>query len=115
MWRLQPTTAERCWGHYLLIRRSIEDPSEQAYYVVFAKRADAVLEKLVRVAGMRWHIESCFESAKGECGLDDYEVRRYDAWCRHITLALLAHAFLAAVRARERKRGASTREETWCP
>ena len=54
---------------------------------------------------MRWHIESCFESAKGECGLDEYEVRRYDAWYRHITLALLVHAFLAAVRAQERKKG----------
>lgn len=107
VWRLQMTPEERSWGHYLLVRRAIEDPSDRTYYVVFARRAEAVLEKLVRVAGRRWHIESCFESAKGECGLDEYEVRRYDAWYRHITLALLAHAFLAAVRAQERKKGIS--------
>ena len=107
VWRLQMTPEERSWGHYLLVRRAIEDPSDRTYYVVFARRAEAVLEKLVRVAGMRWHIESCFESAKGECGLDEYEVRRYDAWYRHITLALLTHAFLAAVRAQERKKGIS--------
>ena len=107
VWCLQLTPEERSWGHYLLLRRSIEDPGDQAYYVVFARGAEAALEKLVRIAGMRWHIESCFESAKGECGLDEYEVRRYDAWYRHITLALLAHAFLAAVRAQERKRGTS--------
>ena len=105
VWRLQMTPGEQSWGHYLLVRRSIEDPSKLAYYVVFARRAEAVLEKLVRVAGpWRWHIESCFESAKGECGLDEYEVRRYDAWYRHITLALLAHAFLAVTRAQERKK-----------
>jgi SRSO17 transposase len=101
------TPEERAWGHYLLVRRSIKDPSEVAYYVVFAQRAEAELDRLVCVAGMRWHIESCFESAKGECGLDEYEVRRYDAWYRHITLALLAHAFLSVVRAQERKKGIS--------
>jgi SRSO17 transposase len=105
LWRLQMSPEERSWGHYLLVRRSIEDPQEVAYSVVFARRAEASLERLARVAGMRWHIESCFESAKGECGLDEYEVRRWDAWHRHITLALLAHAFLSVVRSRERKRG----------
>jgi SRSO17 transposase len=53
----------------------------------------------VRVAGFRWAIESCFQSAKNECGLDQYEVRRYPGWYRHITLAMLAHAFLAAMAA----------------
>jgi SRSO17 transposase len=107
LWRLQMTPDEQAWGHYLLIRRSLEDPSEVAYYVVFARRAAIHLAQLVRVAGLRWHIESCFESAKGECGLDEYEVRRYDAWYRHITLALLAHALLAVIRAQERKKGIS--------
>src|SRR5918996_2121206 len=63
LWRLQMTPEEQAWGHYLLVRRSLEDPSEVAYYVVFARRAEIHLEQLVRVAGMRWHIESCFESA----------------------------------------------------
>lgn len=105
LWRLQLTPEERVWGHYLLVRRSIDDPTDLAYYVVFARRSEVTLERLARVAGMRWHIESCFEEAKGECGLDEYEVRRWDAWHRHITLSLLAHAFLSVVRSSERKKG----------
>ncbi|MFF0516941.1 hypothetical protein [Streptomyces sp. NPDC004250] len=54
------------------------------------------IHELVQVAGERWAIEECFLAAKNECGLDQYEVRRYTGWCRHITLAMLAHAFLAA-------------------
>jgi len=105
LWRLQMTEQERRWGHYLLLRRSIEDPSDLAYYVVFAPRAEAGLETLARVAGMRWQIESAFEEAKQACGLDEYEVRKWPAWHRHITLSLLAHAFLSVVRMQERKRG----------
>lgn len=105
LWRLQLTSEEQAWGHYLLVRRSIDNPADLAYYVVFARREGVTLERLARVAGMRWPIESCFEEAKGECGLDEYEVRRWDAWHRHITLSLLAHAFLAAIRSGERKRG----------
>jgi SRSO17 transposase len=91
-------------GHYLLLRRSLEEPFEVTYYVVFAPRAEASLEQLVRVAGQRWQIEQGFELAKGECGLDHYEVRKWLAWYRHITLSLLAHAFLVAVRAKELKK-----------
>lgn len=91
-------------GHYLLLRRSLEDPSEITYYVVFAPREQASLEQLVKVAGQRWHVEQGFQLAKGECGLDHYEVRKWQAWYRHITLALLAHAFLVAVRAKELKK-----------
>jgi hypothetical protein len=58
------------------------------------------LEELVRVAGARWAIEAGFEAAKGEVGLADYQVRGYPAWYRHVTLALLAHAYLAVTRAR---------------
>ncbi len=105
VWRLQPTAAERAWGHWLLIRRSRTDPTDRAYYSVFAPR-HTTLAALVAVAGARWHIESGFEAAKGECGLDEYEVRTWDAWHRHITLALLAHAFLAVIRAQEAKKGA---------
>lgn len=107
LWRLQLSEDEQQWGHYLLVRRSIEEPDELAYYVVFALRAKAVLGELVRVAGTRWQIEVAFESTKGECGLDEYEVRKWPAWYRHITLALLAHAFLAVVRAQEQKRGSA--------
>jgi SRSO17 transposase len=109
LWRLQWTAEEQAWGHYLLVRRSIEDPSELAYYVVFARRAGLTLDTLVQVAGSRWHIEAAFEAAKGACGLDEYEVRKWPAWHRHITLALLAHAFLVVVRHREAKKGGASR------
>ena len=52
----------------------------------------------MRVAGRHWTIEECFEEAKGEVGLDQYEVRRWDGWYRHITLAMLAHACLTVIR-----------------
>jgi len=86
-------------GYWLLARRSLADPTDLASYVCYGP-ADAALEDLVQVAGTRWTIEEGFEAAKGEVGLDQYEVRRWDGWYRHITLCLLAHAFLAVVRAR---------------
>jgi SRSO17 transposase len=85
--------------HWLLARRSIADPEELAYYVVFAPEGTSLAE-LVRVAGSRWAIEECLESAKNEVGLDQYEVRRWEAWYRYITLSLLAHAYLTVLRAR---------------
>jgi SRSO17 transposase len=84
-------------GYWLLARRSIAKPDELAYYVCFGP-AETTLEELVRVAGTRWAIEESFESAKGQVGLDQYEVRRWVGWYRHITLALLAHAFLVVTR-----------------
>jgi SRSO17 transposase len=67
---------ERYWGHWLLVRRNVEDPEEVAYYVVFAPKETTTLEELVRVAGTRWRIESCFEQAKDGFGLAQYEVRK---------------------------------------
>ncbi len=84
-------------GQWLLARRSVSDPSELAYYRVFGP-ADTPVGEMVRVAGRRWTIEEGFAQAKGEVGLDQYEVRRYDAWHRHVTLALLAHAYLEVTR-----------------
>ena len=84
-------------GHWLLARRSIANPRELAYYVCFGP-AETALEELARVAGTRWAIEECFEEAKGQVGLDQYEVRRWDGWYRHITLAMLVHAYLAVIR-----------------
>lgn len=96
--RLQLTAEAQRWGHYLLIRRSLSAPNELAYYVVYAPRDGVSLDTLVNVAGQRWKIEQGFQTAKGECGLDDYEVRRWHSWYRHITLSLLAHALLVAIR-----------------
>ena len=85
-------------GFWLLARRSLSDPGELAYYVCCAP-ADTSLVTLVRVAGRRWRVEEAFEQAKGEVGLDHYQVRQYLAWYRHVTLAMTALAFLAVTRA----------------
>ena len=60
---------------------------------------------MIRVAGTRWVIETGFEAVKNEAGLDEYEVRSWVAWYRHITLSLLAYAFLVAIRTRELQKG----------
>lgn len=78
--------------HQYLIRRSIDD-GELAFYHCYNPRRESFGE-LVRVAGARWPIEECFEAGKGGVGLDNYQVRLYHAWYRHVTLAMLAHAFL---------------------
>jgi SRSO17 transposase len=86
------------WRRWLLVRRSVSAPQELQAYVVFAPQ-DTALEAVVRVAGTRWTIESCFEAAKGEVGLDHYEVRSWTGWYRHITLAMWALALLVVLRA----------------
>ncbi len=85
------------WRRWLLVRRSLDDPEDLAYYIA-AGPARTTLTRLARAAGARWSIEGAFESAKQEAGLADYEVRSWTGWHRHITLSLLAHAVLAVVR-----------------
>jgi SRSO17 transposase len=94
---LSDAGAEDEAGRWLLVRRNIDEPSELAYYLAYGPKGTPVGE-LVRVAGRRWAIEDCFEQAKGEVGLDEYEVRKWDGWHRHVTLSLLAHAYLAVLR-----------------
>jgi SRSO17 transposase len=96
LFRLQQP-AQR-FDHWLLVRRSLRDPSERAYYVVFAP-ADVRLAELAGVAGLRWTIETCFETAKDDLGLDHCEARSWHAWHRHMTLVMAALAFLAKLRA----------------
>jgi SRSO17 transposase len=86
------------WERWLLVRRSLSDPEELTGYIAFAPTGTS-LEGLVRVAGRRWSIESCFESGKGEVGMDHYEVRSWHGWHRHMTLSMLAHAYLTRMRA----------------
>jgi SRSO17 transposase len=81
--------------HWVLIRRSLTDPQEKAYYFVFGP-SGTTLQQMVTAIGARWHIEEDFETAK-DLGLDHYEVRSFVAWYRHITLVMLAHAFLTAI------------------
>jgi SRSO17 transposase len=83
--------------YWLLVRRRLTD-GELAHYLCFCP-PESSLADLVGVAGRRWAIEESFQTAKGEVGLDHYQVRRYDAWYRHITLACWAHAFLTVTRA----------------
>src|SRR5919112_688615 len=85
------------WQMGLLIRRSPAKPEDVVYYLTHAPDG-TTLAQLVRVAGTRWTIENCFEAAKSEVGLDQYEVRSWTGWHRHITLAMLAHAYLAVLR-----------------
>jgi hypothetical protein len=81
------------------VRRSLSDPDDLRAYVAFAPVGTALAE-LVQVAGRRWTIEVAFEAAKGEVGLDHYEVRSWTGWYRHMTLVLFAQAVLAVVRTR---------------
>ncbi|WP_155387975.1 IS701 family transposase [Catellatospora paridis] len=101
-----PDTGTADHGHtrWLLIRRSIANPAELAFYLCYGPD-DTLDEELIRVAGARWSIEECFQSAKGQVGLDEYQVRKYPGWYRYITLVMLAHAFLA-VTADQAKKGA---------
>jgi SRSO17 transposase len=86
------------WKRWVLIRRRIAEPTELTAYIASAP-AMTPLAEMVRVAGMRWTVEESLQTAKGEVGLDHYEVRSWTGWYRHITLAMWAQAFLAAVRA----------------
>jgi SRSO17 transposase len=94
-WALVATDSDQ---HWLIIRRSLQ-PGEKgdlelAFYRCYSPRP-VTLAELAAVAGARWGVEDCFAEAKNEAGLDHYQVRRYRAWYRHITLSMLAHAFLA--------------------
>jgi len=85
------------WQKWLVVRRSLvsgEKPAERAYVLVFAPCGTTLAEAI----GTRWTVEQCFEESKGEVGLDHYEVRSRPGWYRHITLCMLAHAFLVLLR-----------------
>src|SRR5262245_51832328 len=90
------------YARWLLIRRSVSDPTEVAYFACGGP-PDTALGDLVRVAGARWAVEDLFELAKGDCGLDEYEVRSWVGWHRHVTLSLFALAVLAVIRSRAAK------------
>ena len=89
-------------GHWLLARRSLKDPGDIAYYACYGPRRSRLVD-LAWTAGSRWHIEECFQQAKGEAGLDHYQVRSWRAWYAHITLSMLALAWLAASKAQALK------------
>lgn len=84
-------------SRWLLVRRDSDDPEDLAFYQAYGPE-DTSVEELVRVCQERWAIEFAFEEAKGEIGMDHYEVRKWGAWHRYVTLCLLAHAFLVVTR-----------------
>jgi SRSO17 transposase len=90
-----PTADGRRKG--LLVRRSLKDKTDIAYYFTLAPTRTR-LQTVVNIAGSRWAIEECFEQSKQETGLDEYEVRSWHAWYRHITLSMFAHAMLSVIR-----------------
>ena len=103
------------WQCWLVVRRSLLSAVAQqklAYFLVFAKLGTTV-EEMVQAIGRRWTVEQCFEVGKGEVGLADYEVRSWHGWYRHVTLALVAQAFLTVIRAQsqgelEKNRGGNS-------
>jgi SRSO17 transposase len=97
-WQSLADPVDPAWRRWLLVRRSVSVPTELHAYVVFAPQDTAVAE-VVRVAGTRWTLESCFEAANSEVGLDQYEVRSWTGWYRPMTLALWALALLVVRRA----------------
>jgi SRSO17 transposase len=88
---------------WLLARRSLSDPKQLAYYLAYAPTRTP-LETLVRIASSRYTVEQCIEEAKGETGLDEYEVRFWHSWYRHLTLSMMAHAWLASIRLQEQEK-----------
>ena len=82
----------------IFARRKLENRAKITYYLVSAP-VGICLQEIVAVAGVRWTIESCFQSAKGEAGLDSYEVRSWPSWYRHITWSMFAHAFIKVLKA----------------
>ena len=98
------TSWRRGRGYWLLARRSLSDPAEIAYYACYGPRRSSTAD-LAWTAASRWHIEECFQQAKNEAGLDQYQVRSWRAWYAHITLSMLALAWLAASKAQAEKGG----------
>jgi SRSO17 transposase len=88
---------EKGMRRWLLVRRSTDDPEDLGFYQAYGPEGGPEgtrIEELVGACQERWAVEECFAEAKGEVGLDHYEVSGWDAWHRHVTLCLLAHAFL---------------------
>ncbi len=86
------------YAHTLLIRRSVSKPKEIEFFLAHAPEPTPIPE-LIAVAGMRWKIEENNEQGKDLLGLNEYQVRKWTPWHRHVTCCMLAHAFLAVTRA----------------
>ncbi len=87
---------------WLLVRCDAADPAEHRYFLAYGPE-ETTTGELVRVCESRWQVEGCLAEAKGEVGPDHYEVRTWNAWHRHATLCLLAHAYLTVTRQAARR------------
>ena len=87
----------------------MDNPQELAYFLCGGP-AQTKASELVEIAGRRWAVEECFELAKGECGLDEYEVRSWQGWHRHITLSMFALAVVTVIRKVARSAESSRRK-----
>jgi len=105
-----PWTVDEGFERWVLTRRNRKDPSECAYYFVFARQGVGLAE-LAGAAGLRWTIEECFERAKSDLGLDHCEARSWHGWHRHMTLVMAAAAFLAKLAADLRRLSSSKANE----
>ena len=94
------------WHHSLLLRKPLGSNKKEdvAAFRCCAPAEKSSVRSLARASGKRWAIETCFEEAKGLLGMDEYEVRNWTPWYRHMTLVMLAHTFLALTRAQEEKK-----------
>jgi SRSO17 transposase len=99
--------------HFLVVRRCLDNPHELAYYLVWAP-PNTSLPMMVQAIGARWHIEEDLEASKG-LGLDQYEVRSYHGWYRHITLVMLASAFLLSITVQNHLTASAQQEATAIP
>jgi SRSO17 transposase len=88
-WRKMDAQVPEGWQAWVVVRRSLTDPTEVVYHRVCAPK-QTTLQQIVDVAGQRWKVEEAIERAKGDCGLDQYEVRSWTGWYRHVTLSLVA-------------------------
>ncbi len=86
-----------CGRFWLLVRRSVSNPEEMAYYLCHAP-AQVELKTLAFVAASRWTIETCIKEVKGEMGFDEYQVRCWEGWHRHTLFAMMAHLFVALLK-----------------
>jgi SRSO17 transposase len=108
--RITPPADEAAGHHWLLVRRRIID-GELAYYRCWSPTPVTLATTLVRVAGIRWCVEECFQASKGEVGLDQHQVRKWGSWHRYTTLVMLAHALLAVIAAQERQQRPDAADE----
>jgi len=101
------TCARKGFRKCFLVRRSLSHPEKLRGYLCCCKE-DTPLSNLVRVAETRWTVEMCFAETKGDVGFDHYEVRSWQGWYRHITLAMCAHALLSVLKAELPDMGATS-------